>query len=1065
MLQPFRLGLSMLLLTPAIWAQFGSGFQGTIVDRSGGIIPGVAIRVTNTDTGVTREVLSSSNGIYAVPSLSPGNYRIQALKEGFVSATQDSLVLPPDEVRKVDFTLNVGNVRETINVVGQATVLETEVGHVTSQMNQATLSQLPVPNNSVFNLMVLQPGVTGRSMGVDNLTGRSTANVNFAGARTDSNSYSMDNMSVNSISRGGAAEVSPTVESVEQVGVQLTDSTAAEGRNMGAHVNIISKAGTNQFHGSGWDYLQNNALTTRNFFSKTVTPLHRNQFGYTVGGPIIKNRTFFFTSYEGIRQTGETPTTSTVETQAFEQFVVQTRPNSIAAYLLSHFAPKAYATTNLRDLGSPLSGVAACGGCAQANQFNSTPDGIPDIGTASWNQPNSSVSDGFTLRVDHELRPGKDRMYAYYYHFTGVSKTPPIRDFERDNPTTGNFANLNETHIFSPTMLNEAQFGMVRYIGVYTTPLNINVSPINITSIGNSFQDTNPYPGGWFATEYIVKDSMSIVRGRHTIKFGAERRRQDNNLKHTASYIPNYTFTNILTFANDTALSESRTVNPLTGQPTITYASQRITEYGSFVQDDWKVRRDFTVNLGLRYEYFGPYTDAKGRLSNFLPGSGDYVQQLATGSSQVVQQSWNPNHLNFAPRLGLAWDIAGKGKNVIRAGYGISYDRLATVYPAGYRNNPPLIGVITAGTQFGTAFTYGLGNPNATPSQYNPQSLGYPIDAAFAAGLNGQNGIIGQRLSVIGVSRHLPQPYTQNWFFGYQRSLPGKIVVEADYLGSKGTNLVQISNVNQFAGDLLNGGIFHGFNPSFSSINIAATNGNSSYHGATLTVRKAMSHGLTFQAAYTYSKAIDTSEQEQGTTTFADQNNQRLDRALASFNVPQRLALSGFYTLPFLRTCGSWYCKAFGAWDLSGYGVFEKGFPLDVFTSGVYPNGDYNADGTTYDRPNGPATPIQTSGFSQQQFLNGIFTASQFGVPKLGTSGSLGRNVFESPGFERVDMALTKLFEIREHLKMRFRMEAFNTLNHTNLNAPSGNLTSTTFGKVTGAAIPRQLAASLMLRF
>lgn len=1046
-------------------AQFSSGIQGTVADRSGAVVPGVMIRVTNLDTGVSREVSSSANGTYAVPSLSPGNYTVQALKEGFAGAKQESLVLPPDEVRKVDFNLEVGSVHDIVNVSGQVSVLQTETGNLVSTMNQATLAQLPVPNNNIFNLMVIQPGVTGRSMGVDNLTGRSGPSVNFAGARADSNSFSMDNMSVNSISRGGNAEVAPNVESVEQVAVQLSDATAAEGRNMGAHVNVISKAGTNQFHGSAWDYLQNNKLNARNFFSAATTPLHRNQFGYAFGGPILKNRTFFFTSYEGIRLTGETPVSSTVETKAFQQFVVQTRPNSIAAYLLSNFPPRAYATTNLRDLGSPLAGVAACGGCAQANQFSAAADGIADLGTAAWNQANKSTSDGFTLRVDHELRPGKDRMYGYYYHFTGVSQTQAIRDFERDNPIVGNFLNLNETHIFSPTLLNEFQAGMVRYIGTYTVPLHINVSPINITSLGSTFQDTSPYPGGFFPTEYIVKDSVSIVRGSHTIKAGAERRRQDNNLKHTASYIPNYTFANLLTFANDTALAESRTVNPLTGQPTITYASQRITEYGSYVSDDWKVRRDLTVNIGLRHEYFGPYTDAKNRLSNFLPGTGDYAQQIASGTAQVVPQSWNPNHLNFAPRFGAAWDIAGKGQNVVRMGYGISYDRLATVYPAGYRNNPPLIGVITAGTQFGTRFTYGLGDPKAEPSQYNPQGLGYPIDAAFAAGLNSQNGIIGQRLALIGVSQHLPQPYTQNWFLGYQRSLPGRIVVEANYMGSKGTHLVQISNINQFTGDLLNGGIFHGFNSSFSSINMAATNGNSSYHGGTFSVRKAMSHNLTFQAAYTVSKTIDTSEAEQGITAFADENNQRLDRALASFNVPQRLSLSGFYNVPVLRGCNAWYCRTLGGWDVSGYGVFEKGLPLDVFTSGVYPNGDYNADGTTYDRPNAPSTTIQTGGFKQQQYLSGIFTASQFGVPKLGTTGSLGRNAFQSPGFERIDMALTKTFTITERFKLRFRLQAFNAFNHTNLNAPSGNLTSSSFGKTTSAQIPRQLSLSLMLRF
>jgi hypothetical protein len=460
--------------------------------------------------------------------------------------------------------------------------------------------------------------------------------------------------------------------------------------------------------------------------------LHRNQFGYTVGGPIIKNRTFFFTSYEGIRQTGSSPATSTVETQAFEQWVVANRPNSIAAKLLSSLPPAAYATTNLKDLGTPIAFTGACGGCAASNQFSTSPlltaAGTPlyEYGTANWNQPNTTTSDGITLRVDHELRPGKDRVYGYYYHFSGVSKTPPVRDFERDNPEVGNFANLNETHIFSPSMLNEFQGGMVRYIGTYSVPRNIWVSRINVTgSLGEQFQDGNPYPGGWFATEYIVKDSVSIVRGKHTIKAGAERRRQDNNTKHTANYIPDYTFTNILTFVNDTALSEARTVNPLTGQPTITYASQRITEYGGFVQDDWKARRDLTINLGLRYEYFGPYTDAKNRLTNFLYGSGNYVQQIATGSPQIVPQSWNPNKTDFAPRLGLAWDIAGKGKNVIRAGYGIGYDRLATVYPAGYRNNPPLVGGINAGLQYGNTFTYGMGDPNATPSQYNPQALGY----------------------------------------------------------------------------------------------------------------------------------------------------------------------------------------------------------------------------------------------------------------------------------------------------------------------------------------------------
>jgi hypothetical protein len=221
-----------------------------------------------------------------------------------------------------------------------------------------------------------------------------------------------------------------------------------------------------------------------------------------------------------------------------------------------------------------------------------------------------------------------------------------------------------------------------------------------------------------------------------------------------------------------------------------------------------------------------------------------------------------------------------------------------------------------------------------------------------------------------------------------------------------------------------------------------------------------------FQASYTYSKAIDDSEDEQGVTAFSDVNNRSLDRGLAGFDVPHRLSFNGYWDVPFLSTCKSWYCKVAGGWQVGGYGIFDNGQPFSVTQTGTYPNGDYNADGTTGDRPNAPLTPIQTSGFSREQLLStGIFTVSHFPVPTLGKSGTLGRNTFRGPGFARVDMAFTKNFRITERFKARLRMEAYNVANHTNLNAPSATLTSNTFGKVTSSSISRQLRASLMLRF
>jgi hypothetical protein len=1005
MLRFVKLSCSLLFLAELALAQFGSGIQGTVMDGTSAVMPGVRVLVTNVDTGVAREAISSELGLYRVPSLSSGTYKITATKPGFVGVQQDSVVLSVDEIRKVDFTLQVGNLVENVTVHDQPTLLETEEGRVSATIDRTQITELPIPNRNVFNLMVLQPGITGRSMGVDNVSGRSTANVNANGTRTDSNSYNIDGMSVNSTSRGGASELTPSVDSVEEVRVVTNNYSAAEGRNMGAHVDIISKTGTNQWHGLASEYFTNNTLTDRNFFDSGVPVSRRNQFSGAIGGPIIHNRTFFYFTYEGLKQSGTTSRTATVETPQFVDFVTRTRPNSIAARLLTQFKPVGYPTENIRDIGSPLPGV---------NVFSSTPDGIPDIGTVRYTPDSTNESNLVTARIDEELRPGKDRLYGYYYEFKGVSHTFPVRpSLWRWNPTTGHTLNLNETHIFTPNTINEVHLAILRYIGTYTDPNHKEVPPINISGIGSTFQDTNPYPGGWFPTEYMAKDVLSWSRGAHNLKFGGELRRTHNNLKHTASYIPNYTFASILDFADDEAQQMARTVNPVTGIPASTDATMRIWEAGFFVQDDWKVKRNLTINIGLRYEYFGPFTDGTNRLRNFVYGSGaNLTEQIANGKSDLVGASWNANHLDFAPRFGFAWDIGGKGKNVVRGGYGISYDRFATVYPAGYRNSPPLIAQVTVGQQFGTPFTYSLGDP-AKPY------LGYPLDASLAAGLDAHNGIKGLKVTLASVDVHFPQPYTHNWFFGLQRALPGQMVLEASYLGSAGHHLVNIADVNRYNGDLLDGRLDK-INTSFSTISQGQSNSNSIYHGGTVSVRRHFSRGFTFAGSYTYGKVLTDSEVEQDVTNFLDVGNRAIDRSVASFDVPQRLSLNGVWDLPLLRGCNSIACRVAGGWQLSGYAVLEKGLPLTVFTSAAYRvgpdrvdptktvnlGGDFNADGNNNDRPNAPASSVQTSGFTRDQYLSGMFKVADFPTPALGRDGNLGRNTYRAPGFSRTDLSL-----------------------------------------------------------
>jgi len=1047
--------LGLFLLPQAAWSQFGSGIQGTILDASSAVVPGAKVLVVNKSTGVTREAVSTAEGVYRVLSLSADTYAVKASKEGFASAEQPEVVLEANEIRKVDFRLRLGAVSQTVNVGAEAPALETEQGRISSHISATQLKELPIPNRNFINLMALEPGITGHNLGNDMFGSDATPVFNANGTRSDGNSYTLDDSNINSISRGGRAEVTPNVETVAEVRITTNNFSAEQGRNMGAQISIVSKSGSNQFHGSVWDYHTNNALQARNFFVDSVPVNRRNQFGYGVGGPMVRNRTFFYTSYEGARRSGSTVLTSTVETSQLRDYVLRTRPNSIAAYFLGNFRPVADPTFNFQSL---------------------TVDGnpVPALGTVRYLTISDDRSNQYTVRVDHELRPGKDRLYGYFYRLNARSITPGLRpNLLRFNPTTGTFGNLVYTRTITPTALNEARLSVVRFSGAYCVPkdpahplgdrscndiLHKELPGITITGMG-TVRDVNVFPGGWFPTEYQLKDTFAMEHGTHALKFGGEIRRAINILWHTASFIPVYNFNSVVDFVNDSPYQMTRTVDPRTGLPTTTRADMALWEGAVFVQDDWKVRRNLTLNLGLRYEYFGPYTDTHNRFRNFLPGPGSsYAERLATGKVDVTPRGWDPDLRNFAPRFGFAWDLGSKGKNVIRGGYGISYDRLATVQTAVYRTNPPLAAQAQLGQQFGTSFTYSLGDPSKP-------YLGYRVDPGLQLGLDTHNGIVGARVAIEAIDDNIRQPYTHNWFLGVQRGLPGQLVIEVNWVGSAGHHLMNIANVNRFTGDLLANGRFHGFNPSFSAINMARTTSNSIYHGATLAVRRRFSRGLSFQANYTYGKVLTDSELEQGVTSFYDVNNSKLDRSVASFDVPQRVAFSGVWEMPFLRHCAAWVCKAAGGWQLSGYGVLEKGMPLDVITTAAYPVGDYNADGTNSDRPNAPADSIKRSGFSKEDFLRGIFKVSDFPVPTRGSVGNLGRNAFRGPGFARVDLSLAKNIPITERIGSSLRVESFNAFNRVNLNAPTTNLTSNNFGKSISAAGARAYTLSLRLSF
>jgi hypothetical protein len=464
------------------------------------------------------------------------------------------------------------------------------------------------------------------------------------------------------------------------------------------------------------------------------------------------------------------------------------------------------------------------------------------------------------------------------------------------------------------------------------------------------------------------------------------------------------------------------------------------------------------LNLGLRYENYESPTEVNGLLRNLAFGQGSTLDQnLAAATAQTVANFFPRGKGNLAPRFGFSWDPTGAGKTAVRGGFGIAYDRLFMTPLLNFRGNPPLRATATLGPIYGTSFTYALGDPGKS-------YLGFPVDPALELGLNAANGIKGARVSINAVDPSIKQAYTGNWFLGVQHEIGGGIVVEGNYTGSAGHHLYDDYDINRFKGDLLVNGTFHGFNPYFSSVFTIGSGSNSIYHGLTVSAKRRFHSGFTLQGSYTFSKVIDDTDTLTNIATYEDSRNRALDRAVAGFNITNRLSINGIWQLPFLRAQHGVAGRILGGWQLSGMALVQSGFPMTVMNS-AYPAGDFNADGSAGDRPNAPLSHLPSGGFSNAQYLNGIFPTSAFPLPTPGTDGNLGRNVFTGPGFREVDMSVAKQFAIAERVRVQVRIEAFNALNHVNLNAPSTDLSSANFGKSTSTLIPRQFQAGLRLSF
>jgi len=1055
---PVLAALVLLLGPLPASAQFNATIQGTVMDAQKLVLPGATVKITNVSTGQSRETVTSGDGTFVVPSLAVGTYRVEVSLDGFRTAARETSV-GISETARVDVTLEVSGVAESVTVSAEATAIETTQGRVSGRVDRTQLQELPLNGRNLYNLIALQPGVTGKGIsstfgaggnGNDSFSGESAPRINAGGQRDEANSFTLDDTSTNGVARGGITNLTPNAESVDEIRVVANNFSAVDGRNSGAQIQVISKGGTNQFRGSGSFYFQDENFVAKNYFETAVPEFSKKQFGYSLGGPVVRNRFFFFTSYEGLRQAGGRGSSFTVETPEYRDFVVKTYPNSIAAKLFSSYQPGAYPTSNVRDTGRPVPG----GSPTTVGPV----DGIMDIGAAFYVPDVWRDGNQFNTRLDYELRPGKDRLYANFYRTTSMTMNGGIRPyFNYPVKETTYFTNLNYTHVFSGTKLNEFRGGMMQLIGRPQVPLEILGVP-GITVTGISGFGGSSYPRGWDQQNWHFKNIFSVVQGGHTMKMGGELRQMYGGAVNTTNYIPSYSFYGIHNFAVDTARQMNRYVDPRTGTPATARSMLIQTEWALFWNDDWRVTDRLTINAGVRYENYGTFKDQDDTLRNLiLSGTGSFNEQLASARVDIVDRFYEPDNNNFAPRLGFAWDPKGDAKMAVRGGYGIAYDRLMNLPAENYRHSPPMRAQVSLGQAFGTTFTYSLGDP----SQPN---FGYPVDPALQTGLDARNGVKGARVSLTTVDNGLVSPYAHTWFLGLQREIVWNLVADVNYLGSAGRSLHNAYNVNRFVGDMLDGR-FDGYNPSFATINHVTSTSKSDYNGLSLSLRRPFRNGYMFQASYTYGKAWDDIDAAVGATNIQDAANLGAEWAPASFDVAHKLSFVAMWELPFFRNSAGVIHALLGGWQLQGYGILQTGNPFNITNGAAYPSGDYNADNNGGDRPNMPASGIKTSGWSNAEYLAGIFKTSDFPRPAAGTSGNLPRNAHRGPRFKDVSLSLSKKFVLGGTFNAEVRLDAFNVFDTMNLGDPAGDLNSNNFGKSTSQLATRAMQFGVRLRF
>ena len=1007
-------------------AQSTATITGTITDASGAVVPGAQIVVHNSGTGEERAAVSDSAGVYVVPSLPVGTYRVSVASPGMQSMAANNIPLEVGRTVEQNFALRVASSSETVEVSASAPVVSTETVTVGAVMDQKTVQDIPLNGRHFLDMGFLIPGSVTPPQNANlaaPLRGQGFFGFNTAGAREDAVNFMVNGINLNDFGGGNQITFQPSIATIREFTVDNSTYSPEYGRNSGGIVNIATRSGTNEWHGELYEYLRNNDLDARNFGNpagaQPQAPFHRNQFGGDGGGPVKHDKTFFYLSYEGLRHRQGVPLQATVLSPAQRAQAQATGDPVIQKLLPLIPSPNSAGNVYLSTAVAPVN---------------------IDQGTAN-------VSHSFS---------DSHRVNLYFAFQADLRNEPPstsgnnIVGYGDTRQGHRQIFTFNDTKVLSPSLVNEARLGYNRLhlpfnpqTSLTSTAFGISNGVANFPQItvsgAFSFGGISGEPS--FRGDYtaVLSDTLNWIHGKHSVKFGGEFRRADSNIN---GYTPgSFTFASITAFINDQATGF--TANSSDG------ASRSFTNaLGFFVQDSYKITHTLLLQLGMRYDRNGTPVEAENRFVVFDPATVSLLQvgkQLGTVYNQSAK--------NFEPRLGFAWDPFRNSKTVIRGAYAIQTDQPSSSLITPIARNPPF----------------------AFPISFSP-SASVPF-VSFSDAYS----LAGGSVSPTSIAHGYKDAYAQSWNFNVQQQLARSLSLMAGYFGMKGTDLNIERNYNQPINGVRPYTALSATSPIFpgkplANVLVYESDGNSSYTGLWVTGTKRFSSGLVLQTSYTLSKSIDYNSRNVQGLTVQDSYNLRGDRGLSDFDARHRFVLNAIYDLPFKRN------RAVEGWEVAAIVTSQSGNPMNFVTT----NRTFNGSGTLRASVTGPVPvgfiPATNGNAASISYLDNPAVFYDQG----NAFGNLGRNTLIGPGFSNVDLALAKNTRISERFRIQLRVDAFDALNHANFGQPVQTVPSTltlgangqvtgspgTLGLITNTRFPtgdsgssRQLQLSMKLQF